>query len=111
MELPNKSHAYVSENKITNYLLSGTHIIGRSKAKFFRSFGFDETNVSQFVQGLINIAQIESVAETAKTIYGTKYVVDGELETPNGDMIRLRTVWIIETGDDVPRLVTAHPLD
>ena len=111
MELPNRSHAYVSINKITDYLLSETHIVGRSKAKFFRSFGFDETTVSQFEQGLINIAQTESVAETTETIYGNKYVIDGELGTPNGDMIHLRTVWIIETGDDIPRLVTAHPLD
>jgi hypothetical protein len=51
------------------------------------------------------------VAETTETIYGKKYVIDGELETPNGDMIHLRTIWIIETGDDIPRLVTAHPLD
>lgn len=111
MELPNKSHAHVSTRKIVDYLLSETHAVGKSKTKFFRSFGLDETNVSQFEQGLINIAQTESVAESAETIYGKKYVIDGELETPNGDMIHLRTVWIIETGDDIPRLVTAHPLD
>jgi len=111
MELPNKSHAYVSINKITDYLLSETHIVGRSKARFFRSFGFDETNVSRFEQGLIHISQTELVSEIAETIYGKKYVIDGELETPNGNMIHLRTVWIIETGDDIPKLVTAYPLD
>jgi len=111
MELPNKFHAYVSISKITDYLLSETHIVGRSKARFFRSFGFDETNVSQFEQGLIHIAQIELVAEITETIYGKKYVIDGDLETPSRDKIHLRTVWIIETGDDIPKLVTAYPLD
>ena len=111
MELPNKFHAYVSISKITDYLLSETHIVGRSKARFFRSFGFDETNVSEFVQGLIHIAKTELVSEITETIYGKKYVIDGELETPNDNMIHLRTVWIIETGDDVPKLVTAYPLD
>ncbi len=111
MELPNKFRAYVSQKKITDYLLSETHIVGKSKAKFFRSFGFDETNVSQFEQGLMNIAQTESVGEITETIYGKKYVIDGELKTPNGDMLHLRTVWIIEISDDIPRLVTAHPLD
>jgi len=111
MELPNKFHAYVSINKITDYLLSETHIVGRTKARFFRSFGFDETNVSQFEQGLIHIAQTESVAEITETIYGKKYVIDGELKTPDGGLIHLRTVWIIETGDDIPKLVTAYPLD
>ncbi len=111
MELPNKSRAYISISKITDYLLSETHIVGRSKARLFRSFGFDETNVNKFKQGLIKIAQTELVAEITETIYGKKYVIDGELETPNGNMIHLRTVWIIETGDDIPKLVTAYPLD
>jgi hypothetical protein len=111
MELPNKLRAYVSISKITDYLLSETHAVGKSKAKFFRSFGFNEANVSQFEQGLVDIARTEMVVETTETVYGKKYVVDGQLKTPSGDMIHLRTVWIIETGDDVPRLVTAHPLD
>ncbi len=92
-------------------MLSETHIVGKSKARYFRSFGFDETNVSQFEQELIHIAQTELVAEITETIYGKKYVIDGELKTPSGDMIHLRTVWIIETGDDIPKLVTAYPLD
>jgi hypothetical protein len=111
MELPNKSNSYVSIGKITDYLLSETHAAGKSKAKFFRSFGFDDTNVSQFQQGLIRIAQTELVIEITETAHGKKFVMDGELETPKGDKIHLRTVWIIETGDSVPRLVTAYPLD
>jgi hypothetical protein len=111
MELPNKLHAYISISKITDYLLSESHTVGKSKAKFFRSFGFNETNISQFAKGLVDIAQTDTVVETTETVYGNKYVIDGQLKTPSGDMIRLRTVWIIETGDDVPRLVTAHPLD
>jgi hypothetical protein len=111
MELPNKIHAYISISKITDYLLSETHTVGKSKAKFFRSFGFNETNISQFVKGLGDIAQTETVVETTETVYGKKYVIDGQLKTPSGDMIHLRTVWIVETSDDVPRLVTAHPLD
>jgi len=43
-ELPNKSKAYIPANKITGYLLSKTHAIGKSKAGYFRSLGFDETN-------------------------------------------------------------------
>ncbi len=73
--------------------------------------GFDETNISQFEKALVDIAQTETVVETSGTMYGKKYVVDGELKTPSGAMMHLRTVWIIESGDDVPRLVTAHPLD
>jgi hypothetical protein len=111
MELPNKSQAYIANSKIVDYLLSETHAVGKSKAKFFRSFGFNETNTAQLGHGLISIAQTESVTEITETPHGIKYVIDGNLETPNSVTIYLRTVWIIETGDTIPRLVTAHPLE
>ncbi|MCK6568847.1 MAG: hypothetical protein L6Q45_14280 [Anaerolineales bacterium] len=111
MELPNKINAIVPIVKITDYLLSETHAVGKSKAKFFRSFGFDDANADDFQRALIRLAQTGALTDMTETAYGNKYVVDGELEAPNGDMIRLRTVWIIETGESAPRLVTAHPLD
>lgn len=42
--------------------------------------------------------------------YGTRYSVDGELETPSGRWPRVRTVWIRETNSDELRLITAHPI-
>lgn len=38
MKLPDKEKAYIPLLKIKDYLLSETHPIGKSKAKFFRSF-------------------------------------------------------------------------
>jgi hypothetical protein len=111
MQLPNKSNASVSTDKIVDYLLSETHAVGKSKAKFFRSFGFNEKNISAFEQGLLNIAQTESVAESTETVFGIKYVIDGKLATPNGAIIQLRTVWIIEIDSVTPKLVTAYPLN
>ena len=111
MELPNKSRAQVPLEKVTDYLLSETHAVGKSKAKYFRSYGFDDGNASDLVDGLLAIAQNSLVEDSEKSRHGVKYVLDGELETPNGDMIQVRTVWIIENEDDVPRFVTAYPAE
>jgi hypothetical protein len=111
MELPNKFKAYIPISKMTGYLLSETHAVGKFKGRFFRSLGFDETNVSELEQGLLNIAQTEAIEETVKAPHGTKYVIDGPLEMPKGVMIRIRTIWIVETGEDRPRFVTAYPLE
>jgi hypothetical protein len=111
MELPNRLAAYVPIEKITEYLLSDSHAVGKSKAKFFRSFGFDETNVNQFEQRLLDIAHTGTVSEIKETLFGMKYVIDGALETPRGIIIQLRTVWIIETGEEQPQLITAYPLN
>jgi len=45
-----------------------------------------------------------------ETLHGKKYIVDGELETPTHGAAWVRTIWIIDTGADFPRLVTAYPL-
>jgi hypothetical protein len=111
MELPNKHTAYIPSEKITEYLLSESHAVGKSKAKFFRSFGFEEANMNQFEQRLLHIAHTGSVSEIKETTFGVKYIIDGTLETPRGAIIPLRTVWIIETGEEQPRFITAYPLD
>lgn len=85
MELPNKINAIVPIAKITEYLLSEFHAVGKSKAKFFRSVGFHDDNTGEFQQALIRLAQTGAVIDSTETAYGKKYVVDGELETPNGE--------------------------
>ena len=111
MELPNKSSAYVPLEKVIDYLLSETHPVGKSKAKYFRSYGFTDANASDLVDGLLAIAQNAPVESSERSRFGVKYVLDGELETPNGDMIQVKTVWIIESNDDTPRFVTAYPAE
>jgi hypothetical protein len=111
MRLPNGANAYVPREKLVDYLLSETHAVGKSKARFFRGFGFDETNVTQLEQALLTIARRENVRDVNTSSHGVKYVIDGSIQTPNGAIVRIRTVWIIETEQDKPRFVTAHPLE
>ncbi len=110
MALPNRESAYVAQVKLFGYLLSETHPVGRFKARLFLAVGYDAANAQILEQGLIDIAHAEEVTETNPTPYGTMYVIDGTLQTPSGDALRMRTVWIIPTGESNPRLVTAYPV-
>lgn len=49
MKLPFRKNAYIPEAKLVDYLLSETHPVGSSKAKFFRGLGYDEGNVKQLM--------------------------------------------------------------
>ena len=109
MKLPNREKAFIQAAKLNDYLLSETHVVGRAKAKFFRLFGFDETNIDLLERGLLAIAKTQEVASVTSSPHGTKYVVDGSLQTPTGGLINLRTVWIIDQDQDRPRFVTAIP--
>lgn len=109
MEMPNHEKSVVPPDKLSHYLLSTTHPIGKSKAKFFRQFGYDDGNVAQLEAGLKAIAQTQDVEETESTVHGTKYKIPGYLNTPAGVPIRVLTVWIIPNDGMNPRFVTAFP--
>ena len=110
MKLQNKENAYIPTAKLLNYLLSETHPIGKSKARYLRSMGFNETNVNLLKERLIAIAQSENVKETISSSHGVKYVIDGLLQTPVGISTQIRTIWVIEKGQERPRFVTAYPI-
>jgi hypothetical protein len=109
MLLPQRYQAYIPLQKLTGYLLSESHNVGKSKAKFLRQHGFDESNIALLERGLLNIAQTETVINVVSSPFGTKYILDGRLKTPPGIEIIVRTVWIIEPDEPQPRFVTAYP--
>jgi hypothetical protein len=109
MRLPNGRQAYIPPEKLHAYLLSETHAIGKAKAAFFRALGFNETNISLLERGLLTLAYSAPVQDTVSSPHGIKYVLEGVLEAPNGTVPRIRTVWILETGETRPRFVTAYP--
>src|SRR5262245_37672420 len=47
--------------------------------------------------------------ETLESPHGTKYTLDGRIESPSGGAAMIRTIWIVDRGQDAPRLVTAYP--
>ena len=111
MTLPNGQRALIPIPKISEYLLSESHIVGRVKARYFRRLGYRSENPDVLVTALALIAERDPVRESVETAHGTKYIVDGGLQTPSGAHARIRTIWIIESNQDAPRVVTAYPTD
>jgi hypothetical protein len=109
MMLPGFASVVVSEQKIVAYLLSFSHPDGRSKALFFSRFGFRADQWLIFAEALRRHAATHEVAAMDATPFGIRYVIEGELVTPDGRSPFVRTVWFIATGDVVPHLVTAYP--
>lgn len=75
----------------------------------FPGAGFDESAIELLVRGLLQIARTQEVVGTFPTVHGQKFVLEGELEAPSGRRLRVRTIWIIDRGQERPRLVTAYP--
>ena len=111
MKLPNHENAFIPETKIVDYLLSLTHPDGRGKAIFFRHFGFSINEWNVLAAALMNHAAAHEIAKTERSPFGTRYVIEGELETPIDREPFVRTVWFVDIDDDVPRFVTAYPIN
>lgn len=108
MQLPHRERAYVPTPKLTRYLLSLSHPVGKSKARFFHAHGFGVEDADLLEKQLLHIAREGEVQETEKTPHGTKHAVEGSMKTPRGTTIHVRTVWMMD-ADGRPRFVTAYP--
>jgi hypothetical protein len=110
MKLPNLNTATVPQAKITQYLLSSTHESGKGKAGFFTHFGFSVEEWHELAKALLQHAAENEVAKVEDSPFGRRYVIEGEVPTPDRRTPMVRAVWFIDNEQEVPRFVTAYPL-
>lgn len=108
MGLPYLQNALVEQRKVCDYLLSEERSEG--KATFFVSFGFSLARWELLRDALLAHAASYDVARTVSNSHGIKYIVEGALQTPDTRNPPVRSVWIVNSGEVAPRLVTAYPL-
>lgn len=111
MTLPNADFAIVERAKIVEYLLNAAHPDNGGKAAFLLALGFRLEDWATLAAALRQLALNSPVSQSMETMHGKKYIIDGAIETPAGKTPVVRTVWIIDTGSEHPRLVTAYPHD
>ena len=110
MKLPNFEKANIPREKITDYLMSSSHSDGRGKAAFFARFGFKVDSWQTLAEALLRHAETHEVTKMeASPPFGIRYVIEGNLETPDGRAPLVRVVWFIGVDEEIPRLVTAYP--
>ncbi|HEX8734437.1 MAG TPA: hypothetical protein VF721_03890 [Pyrinomonadaceae bacterium] len=110
MKLPNHDKAIIAREKIVDYLLSFVHKDGRSKAEFFTRFGFTVEHWEVLADALKFHAAEHEVIKTETSPFGMRYIIEGELSTPDRRNPSVRSVWFIENDSDAPHLATAYPL-
>jgi len=107
-KLPNFKSVQIDKVKITEYLLSPTNEEG--KAGFFTRFGFSVAKWEILAEAMRHHAESHKVAKAIQNRHGTKFLIEGMLTTPDGRNPLVRSIWLIETGKQVARLITAYPV-
>ena len=107
--LPNPERAFVAPNKVRDYLLSPGHPVGRFKAAVFAALGYTQENWERLRDDLLAVASSGTASPAPPSQFGQKFEVGVTLVGPSGRSGEFTTVWLMRTGEDFPRFVTAFP--
>jgi hypothetical protein len=109
MKLPNAEQALVEREKIADYLLDAAHPDNGGKADFFGRFGFRREEWKTLADALLKLAREAEVTSSSTSAHGQKFVIIGRIEAPSGRAATVQTIWIVDSGTEAARLVTAYP--
>ena len=103
------SRVEVDSGKITGYLLNQNHEQGKTKAAFFAQLGFSLSASGVFSDALSEHCRTAHLADEQDTVWGKKYTFSCEIQSPKSKPACIVSVWQIDKGGSVPRLITAYP--
>jgi len=109
MKLPNGGRAMVELEKLKAYCLNQNHPRGRHKARVFAAVGIFEEHAELLQQALLEAAQKGDAEAGIPSPYGSRFVVDFDF-AHDGRTVRVRSAWIVRSGEDLPRLTTCYVL-
>jgi hypothetical protein len=82
MKLPNADKAFVSREKIVDYLLNPAHPDNSGKAEFFVQLGFRIDQWELLADALKQLAANGEVISTIHSSHGEKHIVLGRIQSP-----------------------------
>jgi hypothetical protein len=104
------AHSGSRPGQIRRVLPDPHHEDGRHKARVFKALlGFDQTNHSSLIEAIRGGIMAHEAEYVGVTAHGVLWRVDMPITGPRGTAT-VRTGWIYEQGQDVPRLTTAYVL-
>ena len=108
MKLPHADQAIIDIAKLRDYSLNLLHPEGKHKARVFAaSLGFSASDTEK-LREMIFAAILTNDAEPGRSDdHGSRFLVDFATQGLRG-MVTIRTAWIIDRGETIPRLVSCY---
>lgn len=108
--LPHGDEAILDIRKIKDYCLNPVHPRGRHKARVFReALNLQGKDASWLRAVLLEAARSGKAVQVGEDAWGTYWRLDVTVRR-QGKTAVVRTIWIVRTGDSVPRFVTCWVL-
>lgn len=108
-KVPKAENAEIPAGKLTQYVLNTEHTVGGHKARVIKSaLGFTVEDAERFSKEILTKVKQQEAVSLGHNGHGEKYKVELPFKDTNGKDIDLTSVWIINDGDTIPKLVTAY---
>lgn len=108
--LPCGDEAILDIRKIESYCLSPSHPRGRHKAKVFReALDLQRSDAAWLRDVLLETARSGEASQVAEDAWGTQWRIDVTVRRQEKSAM-VRTIWIVRTGERLPRFVTCWVL-
>jgi hypothetical protein len=108
--LPHRNRAILDVRKLEDYCLSASHPRGRHKARVFReTLDLQRSDAPWLRDVLLEAARSSEASHVATDTWGSHWRVDATIRRHEKSAV-VRTIWIVRTGEDVPRFVTCWVL-
>jgi hypothetical protein len=108
MKLPHADQAKIDIAKLRDYSLNPLHPEGKHKARVFAAaLGFSALDAEKLREMILIAISTQDAAAGQSDEHGERYLVDFETKGLRR-MVTIRTAWIIDRGETVPRLVSCY---
>jgi hypothetical protein len=108
--LPHGDQAILDIRKIADYCLSPSHPRGRHKARVFReALDLRRSDAPWLRDALLEAAGSSEASRVAADTWGIQWRLDVTIGR-RGKSAVVRTIWIVRSGESVPRFLTCWVL-
>ncbi len=106
--LPNADKAVVPLEKLRGYSLDSSHPVGKHKARVFASaLGMTQDDAPRLREMILQAVLKNEALEAATNEHGMRFVMDFQTLGLKGE-VTIRTAWIIDKGETIPRLTSCY---
>jgi Domain of unknown function (DUF6883) len=108
--MPNCNRAIIDLRKIEGYCLDPAHPRGRHKARVLRSaLGLGQPEAVWLRDALLQGARTNAAERLDIDMWGSRWRIDVPIRRHEKHAV-VRTLWLVRTGEDVPRFLTCWVL-
>ena len=106
MKLP--KNIIISDEKLTSYLLVAKK--RNDKSQWLSKAGYIIDNWERLETDIRGLVLSNDATPQENTEYGQLYEINGELKSPKGDLLSVRTIWMTEYATGLTKFITMYPL-